>query len=155
MTRTTLKATTTAAVAAAGTFTVPYRDEAQADFVAGQTVTVTVYLRDFTCAVTFGASEATVTWPADAPYSLPPGEYNIEFDLVGGDRLSPDAAEAVNIAGLTDNTTGTADETLAAVGDTTSATNQAPAINNNFADLNAKVTAVLTALKNAGLMEAD
>lgn len=155
MSRTTLRASIASPVIAGGTFTVPYREQAQADFVSGQTVTVYTYLRAFACAVTFGVSEATVTWPAGAPYSLPAGEYNIDFDLVGGNRLSADAAEATNLAALTDSTGGTADETLAAVGDTTSATNQAPVINNNFADINAKLSAVIANLKAAGLMEAD
>lgn len=50
---------------------------------------------------------------------------------------------------LTDNTTGTADDTVADVG---AAFSQAT-LNNNFADLTAKVNAVLQILAAHGLMD--
>lgn len=169
MSRATLKATVASAVAAAGTFTVDYTSQAQADFTAGQTVTVRVYERDFTCAVTFGASAATVTWPAGAPYSLPAGEYYIDFDLIGGEELPRDASQATNIVDLTDNSGGTADGTLEATGtvvtgvDGTGSNAASKAdvdarlvsISNNFADLSDKYNTLLANLKAAGLMEAD
>lgn len=154
MSRATLKAVVTSAVAAEGTFTVPYQGQAQADFTSGQTVTVEVYTREFECAATFGASSATVTWPAGAPYSLPPGEYYIDFDTVGGDPLPADASQAANVADLTDSTGGTAGDELAAVTDT-SATDQSAAVNSNFASLAAKQAAITDALKAAGLMASD
>lgn len=50
------------------------------DLLAGQTVYIEVYGRQFTgLAVAIDAEAASVTWPADAPYPLPPGEYNCEF----------------------------------------------------------------------------
>lgn len=51
------------------------------------------------------------------------------------------------ITALTDSTTGTADNTVADVG---AAFNQAT-LNNNFADLTAKINAILTALDGAGI----
>lgn len=167
MSRTTKKVTLASAVAAAGTFTIPNGEQAQADFVTPQDVTIEVYAREFTCSASFGASEITVTWPAGAPYDLPAGEYYIDFDLVGGDPLSGDASAAANqadstvMSSITDNSGGTADGTIELVGDT-SAANESAAINNNFADLVAKCQALETELNNAlsklkaaGLMEAD
>lgn len=57
-------------------------------------------------------------------------------------------AKAAVVVALTDSTTGTANDTVSDVG---GAFNQAT-LNNNFADLAAKINAILTALKNAGLM---
>lgn len=128
MSRTTLKATIAIATAAAATFTVPYGNEAQADFTEGQSVTLSVYGRTFTIAtVTFGASAATLTWPADAPYALPPGEYYIDFDLVGADeqdRFTP-------------------------------AENQADSVASTIAALVIDHNALLAKLKAAGIMEPD
>lgn len=155
MSTTTLKATIASAVAAAATFTVTYATgQAQADFVDGQTVTVFAYERPFTCAVTFNAGDATVTWPAGAPYSLPVGEYYIDFDLVGGDEIINGVSSAANVAAATDSSGGTADGTIEAIGDT-STSNEGAKINNNFAELAAKQAAILSALKTAGLMVAD
>lgn len=154
MSRATLTKVLASEVAAAGTFDVDYTSQAQADFVSGQTVTIKVYEREFDCAVSFGASAATITWPSGAPYPLPAGTYYIDFDLVGGDPLSSDAAAATNIAAVTDSSGGTADGTLAAVTDT-SATDQSGPINNNFADLADKYNTLLANMKAAGLMEPD
>lgn len=82
----TLKATIDTAVEPEGTFTVDYTSQEETDFTASQTVDVSVYGGSINCAVSFGASAATVTWPADADYDLPAGEYYIDFDLVGGDQ---------------------------------------------------------------------
>jgi hypothetical protein len=129
MTTVALKATITSAVAAEGTFSVPYRGQVAADFTAGSTTKLEVYARTFDdLAVTFGESAATVTWPAGAPYSLPVGEYWLEFDLVGGNALPRDVLQAENQA---DSTAG---DVAGAV-----------------ADLNA----LLAKLKTAGLMAPD
>lgn len=58
------------------------------------------------------------------------------------------AAQPADMGALTDNTTGTADGTVADVG---AAFNQAT-LNNNFADLIAKINALRTAQRNLGLM---
>lgn len=63
-----------------------------------------------------------------------------------GVSFTPTAAPAA----LTDSTGGTANDTLTAVGDTT--TNQATAINNNLADLAAKINALRTALITSGVL---
>lgn len=167
MSKTTKKVILASAVTAGNTFTIPNGEQAQADFVTPQDVTVETYTREFTCAASFGASEITVTWPAGAPYDLPAGEYYIDFDLVGGAALPSDVSVAANqadstvMSDITDNSGGTADGTIATVGDT-STTDQSAAINNNFADLVAKNVALETELNNllsklkaAGLMEAD
>lgn len=167
MSRTTYEVNLAADVAAAGTFAVPYETESQADFVDGQTVSLNVYGALHECAVTFGATEATVTWPAGKSYPLPAGEYYIDFDLVGGDTLDGDAAAAANQAdsteasGIIDNSGGTADNTIQAVPSDT-LINNAAAANNNFADVVARLRAVetqhnalLAKLKSAGLMEPD
>lgn len=101
MSRATFTKQLAADVAPEGTFTLPYFGGlAQADFTDPQTVTIEVYTREFECAISFGASEATVTWPAGAPYSLPAGEYYIDVDLVGGDPLQ-NASQAENQADST------------------------------------------------------
>lgn len=126
MTSVVLPVQITTAVAANSTFTVPYNGQVQSDFTAGQTVSLEVYARKFTgLAVTFGASAATVTWPSGAPYSLPPGEYYIGFDLVGADAL-PDGVKQ--------------------------ATRQDPAAAADVAALKTQFDALLGRLKTAGLM---
>lgn len=98
----TLKTTTTVATAAGATFTVPYAGQSQADFTSGSTAILSVYGRQFTgLAVTFGASAATVTWPAGAPYPLPADEYYVQFDLVGGDPLPGNVAQVTPVADST------------------------------------------------------
>lgn len=57
--------------------------------------------------------------------------------------------QAENITSLTDSTGGTANNTLTAI----SGSGADAAINNNFADLAAKVNEILTALQNAKLMK--
>ncbi len=64
-----------------------------ADFVAGQKVSVQVYGRLFTDLACAFSATISVTWPAGAPYVLPPGEYHINFDLVGGDPLPSDVSQ--------------------------------------------------------------
>lgn len=66
---------------------------------------------------------------------------------VGGKQLTGNAA----VTSLTDNTGGAADDTLAAVPSDTLA-NAAAVSNANFADLAAKVNAILTTLRNAGII---
>lgn len=127
MSRATLKATVAAAVAAGGTFTVAYVGQAQADFTSGQTVNVEVYGGQTECAVSFGASEATITWPGGASYSLPAGEYYIDFDLVGGDEV-----DRVN-----------------------QAENQADSVAATVGDLVTDFNSLLAKLKAAGLMVPD
>lgn len=67
---------------------------------AGQTVYLTVYTRDFPdLAVDLSAPDAvSVIWPADAPYPLPPGEYNCEFRTTAPEELPPDAGQAASVA---------------------------------------------------------
>ncbi|TDX21895.1 hypothetical protein DFO67_13214 [Modicisalibacter xianhensis] len=149
----TLKTTTTASTAAGGTFTVPYQGQSQGDFSSSSTAMLQVYARQFTgLAVTFGASAATVTWPATAPYPLPAGEYYVQFDLVGGDPLPGDVAQIEPVEDVADSTGGAVDGSLAAVGDTSTA-NQAAPINDNFADLSAKVNELMAAMRIAGLLK--
>jgi hypothetical protein len=62
--------------------------------------------------------------------------------------LGTSPAQGAAIASLTDSTTGTADETLADVG----ATFSQATLNNNFADLNAKIDLILAALRTHGLI---
>lgn len=65
--------------------------------------------------------------------------------------LRESAKQAAVVTALTDNSGGTANDTLAAVeGTYTQAT-----IANNFADLAAKINAILTSLKNANLMKSS
>jgi hypothetical protein len=88
-------------------FAMPQGKDA-ASFTAGQTVSLQVYGRLFTGLVTTFSAVIAVTWPTGAPYDLPPGEYNIQFDLVGGDPLpsgatqvaKQDPAAAADVAAL-------------------------------------------------------
>lgn len=120
MSRQALLVSITEAVAAAGTFDVNYLEgQEEADFTAGQTVSIEVYGRTFSGLVCeLGASAATITWPADAPYDLPVGEYYVELDLVGTDT----PGEATFVADLTDSTGGTATITLGAIAAVTALT---------------------------------
>jgi len=56
--------------------------------------------------------------------------------------------KAAAIASLTDNSGGTADDTVQAIG----ASYSQAEVRNNLADLTAKVNAILTALRSAGIM---
>jgi hypothetical protein len=72
---------TTEEIAAGGTVSFPFVPALTADdLLADQTVYLTAYSREFPdLAVTITETSADVTWPADAPYPLPIGEYNCEF----------------------------------------------------------------------------
>lgn len=70
-----------------------------------------------------------------------------EIRLNGG-TITANGTQATAIASLTDSTTGTANDTLTDVG---GAFSQAT-LNNNFADLAAKVNAILAALRGAGIV---
>lgn len=70
-----------------------------------------------------------------------------EIRLNGG-TITNNGTQATAIVSLTDSTTGTANDTVADVG----AAFSQSAINNNFADLAAKVNAILAALRGAGII---
>ena len=70
-----------------------------------------------------------------------------EIKVETGGKITNNGTQASAIVALTDSTTGTADNTLADVG---AAFNQAT-LNNNFADLAAKVNALIAAVKGAGI----
>lgn len=66
-----------------------------------------------------------------------------------GGQIVPDSGtQASAITNLTDSTTGTADNTVADVG---AAFSQAT-LNNNFADIIAKVNGILNAIRGAGII---
>jgi hypothetical protein len=60
-------------------------------------------------------------------------------------------ASQTAIVSLTDSSGGTANDTLQAVG-ATNGGDVSAAINNNFADVSAKINGILTALRNAGIL---
>jgi len=95
-----LKAVTTEDTAAGGVLVFPLGGGlTAADLLAGQTVYLTVYSRDFTgLATTISDVSADVTWPADAPYPLPPGEYNCEFQTTAPQELPEDVGQAAAVA---------------------------------------------------------
>lgn len=63
-----------------GTVTVPYPElMEQTDFIEDATVPITVYSKRWEAAAVFGASDVTLTWPADAPYDLPAGEHAVSL----------------------------------------------------------------------------
>lgn len=68
-----------------------------------------------------------------------------------GGTITAAGTQASAITDLTDSTGGTANSTLAAVGVTNTGDRSAD-INNNFADLAAKVNAILAALRGAGII---
>jgi predicted RecA/RadA family phage recombinase len=69
-----------------------------------------------------------------------------------GDSEAGNLAQAAVVAALTDGTmTGTANGAMELVGDTSMA-DQAAVIMNNFKECQTQINAILTALKNAGLM---
>lgn len=70
-----------------------------------------------------------------------------EIRLNGG-TITNNGTQATAIVSLTDSSTGTANDTVADVGAAFSQAN----INNNFADLTAKVNAILAALRGAGII---
>jgi len=123
----TVKVLVAAAVAAGGTFTVAYASGfAQADFPATGTTIISYSGVDTECAVSYGASEITVTWPGAAPASLAAGEYYMDFDALQGGNLPDNVRQA------------------SAMEDSTAA---------NVADLVDDHNALLQNLRDAGLME--
>lgn len=70
------------------------------------------------------------------------------IDLKTGAKLLANGTQASAIVNLTDSTTGTANDTLADVG---AAFSQAT-LNNNFADIAAKVNGILAALRGVGII---
>lgn len=72
------------------------------------------------------------------------GAINVE----SGGAIQADGTQASAIANLTDNSGGTADDTIADV----EATYTEATLANNFADLAAKVNAILAALRGAGII---
>lgn len=66
-----------------------------ADFAAGQTVYLEVYARVFSgLAVNVtGVTYLAVNWPLNAPYPLPPGTYNCEFQTTEGGSLPADVSQ--------------------------------------------------------------
>lgn len=90
---------TTAETAPGDKLVFPYPVGAQAsDFQAGQTVYIEVYSRVFDgLVVTLPADGAEVTWPADAPYPLPAGEYQVEFKTNAASALPDDVKQAVGV----------------------------------------------------------
>lgn len=89
-------------VAAGGTLSFPYVPPlVQADLLVGQTVYIEVYARVFSGLVTaIGASAATVTWPAGAPYPLPIGTYAVSFQTTMPQGLPSDVQQAAHLAAL-------------------------------------------------------
>lgn len=86
-----------------------------------------------------------------------------ELRIASGGKITANGTQASAITALTDSTTGTANNTLQALPDPsdTPATadalrddlvaNLIPALRNNYADLAAKVNAILVALQGAGI----
>jgi hypothetical protein len=153
-------------VAAGGTFVVSYPSGyTQSSFTGDDATTSVMGAQHNDLPVTLGGSSATITWPAGKATTLPAGtELTIGLNLVGSvesadlQNLLPNQAASTNLSGLTDNTGGTPAAQLVDVGAAFSQAN----LNNNFASLYAKVAALetennalLTKLKNAGLMVAD
>ena len=68
-------------------------------------------------------------------------------DIAAGRSVNPDVR--ATIAALTDSSGGTADDTVAAV----SGSGADAVINDNFADLTAKVNAMLTNLRDRGVID--
>ena len=90
-----LKANNAADIDPGGVLSFPMNGLTAADLLAGQTVYLTVYSREFTgLATAISDTSADVTWPADAPYPLPPGEYNCEFQTSAPKGLPADVSQA-------------------------------------------------------------
>lgn len=94
-----LTSVTTADTAPGGTLDFPLPEGTVAsDFLAGQTVYIEVYSRVFDgLAVVLTDAAATVTWPADAPYPLPAGTYQVEFQTSAPQGLPDDVSQAVGV----------------------------------------------------------
>lgn len=93
-------------------------------------------------------------WPPDTPIQFIRDLEELfqaaNGGIEGGDAITRTQQSA--ITALTDSTGGTADGTLSACGNT-STSDQSAVINNNFAELNDKLDAILTALAGFGLTE--
>jgi hypothetical protein len=153
-----------AAVADNATFELAYPSGyAQADFVASQTASTSVMgAQHNDLPVVFDADSINVTWTKDT--TLPAGT-----DLTIGVELVPES-EALGVAGIITNIpaeavvaamTDNGTESTTTFGDVGGAFNQAT-LNNLFATanvatktVNAKLNAVIAALKASGLMVAD
>lgn len=98
-----LTSVTTDDTAAGGTLLFPLvAPLTAADLAADQTVYIEVYGRVFdSLAVAIDDTGATVTWPADAPYPLPAGEYSVEFKTSAPGELPTDAGQAAAVAPVT------------------------------------------------------
>ena len=70
------------------------------------------------------------------------------IDVQTGGKITANGTQASAIPSLTDSTGGTANDTLTDVG---AAFSQAT-LNNNFADVAAKLNAILAALRGAGII---
>ena len=71
-----------------------------------------------------------------------------EIKIEAGGKITNDGTQASAITSLTDSSGGSADGTVEAV----SGSGADSAINNNFAELAAKQTAILAALRGAGII---
>lgn len=71
-----------------------------------------------------------------------------EIKIETGGKITANGTQASAIVSLTDSTTGTANDTVQDVG---AAFSQAT-LNNNFADLTAKINGILAALRGAGII---
>lgn len=74
--------------------------------------------------------------------------------VVAGGAGAGGAASGAAIVSLTDNSAGTANDVVEALADGTTYATDVAAIRNNFADLSAKVNAILAALRAAGIIAA-
>lgn len=72
------------------------------------------------------------------------------LEIATGGKITNNGTQASAIVALTDSSGGTADNTVAAVAATNSGDVSAT-INNNFADLAAKVNALIAAVHGAGI----
>lgn len=143
------------AVADEGTVTVAYpTGTAQADYIGSNAASDAVVVLndndvilqgDPGIAISYGASNATLTndtgiaWPAGT-------RLRVQFASAGNDRPGFSAGPA--IASLTDSSGGTAAATLPAIG----ATYAQAEVRNSVASLNAKLDAILIALRDAGII---
>lgn len=71
-----------------------------------------------------------------------------ELKIEPGGKLTNDGTQASAVALLTDSTGGTANDTLVAI----SGTYTQSEVRDNFADLAAKVNAIINALKGVGIL---
>lgn len=109
MARVTTEILVGAAVAPAGTFTIPYPSgTVQADYATPQDVIFDLYGVEITASAAFGASDITITWPGGAAGDLQPGTYFIDLDTTAGGPIPNTAVQveyladsaAVDVAGI-------------------------------------------------------